>query len=332
MSLADEDGRTLREGELGVARGPWTNVYGLSRSLLAFGTLLTLTFNRTNLLFRPLGNAVVPAPNSLARFGLFALAEPAQLALANNVSIGVLILVIIGWRPRFTGILHWWVTASFAAACVPVEGGDQVAAILSLLLIPISLGDGRRWHWASQEAAVTTLVDKIGASVAASCYGAIRLQVCVIYFFACISKFAVTEWANGTAVYYWLIHPTFGVAHVFRPLVIAVLARPLAMALVTWSVLVMEALLFSGLVMERRHRPLLLIAGLVFHFGIGVAHGLFTFSLSMAAALILYLRDPAEPFTYNAWIHSSAVRCAGRSRGAIGFVGGVTQDSRARIT
>ena len=199
------------------------------------------------------------------------------------------------WRPRLTAIPHWWVTASFASSSLVVEGGDQVAAILALFLIPVALSDPRRWHWGAPPALEGTAL-KVGSLVACSCLTVIRLQVAVIYFFACTAKFAVREWANGTALYYWLVHPTFGLSQPLRPVFLPILANPWGVTLLTWGVLVMEALLFTGFLMEHRYRPLLLKAALAFHFGIVIFHGLFTFFLAMAGALILYLRPVDRPF------------------------------------
>lgn len=277
-------------------RNPWTNVYGTARSLLALCTLVALLADSTDLLFRPLGVEVTANRTSLMQYSLFSLLSGPWLPLAKAIAVTVLLLVLAGWRPRFTGIAHWWVTASFAASSLLVEGGDQVAAILALLLIPVTLTDPRPWHWGTSPVPLETTSRKVAALISSSCLVVIRLQVALIYFFACTAKLAVTEWINGTALYYWLINPTFGLSPSLRPIFLPLLRNPWGVTFMTWSVLVLEALLFMGLTMRPRYRPLLLKAGLLFHFGIVVFHGLFTFFLAMAAALILYLRQVDEPF------------------------------------
>ncbi|PZG39838.1 hypothetical protein C1I98_23110 [Spongiactinospora gelatinilytica] len=83
------------------------------------------------------------------RIGLFCLVPPTTGALtaAKPAAAVVLVWVAGGWRPRLSAIPHWWVCFSFSTSSNIIDGGDQVAAITSLLLIPICLTDGRRWHW-----------------------------------------------------------------------------------------------------------------------------------------------------------------------------------------
>lgn len=279
---------------------PWSNVYGLARSLLAFGTLLTLLFNDADLLFRPAGGE---ANGPMGRHGLFEgslffLVPPEYLEVARWFAILILLLVVSGWRPRVTGILHWWVAYSFAAATMTIDGGDQVAAVLALWLIPVTLTDGRKWHWSRPEQVGTDprLRTLVAAQVATSALLFARLQVAMIYFQAGIAKLGVQEWANGTAVYYWFTHPVHGMSGWVEPLVLPLLTAPLTVMLLTWGVIVLEVSLFMGLTMDRRWRPYLLVLGLVFHVGIIVVHGLVSFFFSMAGALILLLRPMDEGF------------------------------------
>lgn len=97
-------------------------------------------------------------------------------------------------------------------------------------------------------------------------------------------------------MYYWLLHPTFGVPAALRPLAVRALAHAPVVAAITWGSIVLELLLFCGLFATRAARKVLLLAGIVFHFGIMVLMGLGTFSIVMWAALILYLRPVDAPF------------------------------------
>ena len=135
---------------------------------------------------------------------LFLLARD-HLGLAKLGAVIVLLLVISGWRPRWTALPHWWVSYSFAASASVIDGGDLVAATLSLLLLPVALTDRRVWHWRG-------IGDGgIAASVAAQTgLLLIRVQVSVIYLFAALLKLPSETWANGTALYYWWTHPKFG--------------------------------------------------------------------------------------------------------------------------
>lgn len=284
--------------------GPWTNVYGLARSALAFGTLLTLLFNDSDLLFRPMGGEITGVFGRIGPFAwsLFFLVPDAYLEVARWASILVLLLVVAGWRPRVTGVLHWYVAFSFTSASVMVDGGDHVATVLTLLLVPLTLTDGRKWHWSPPPEIGNRTATLIGSQVGLSSLLVIRLQVALIYFHAAVGKMDVPEWADGTAVYYWFTHTAFGASPWLEPLLMPFITSPLLVTALTWSVIILELSLFLGLGMDKRWRPWLLVVGLSFHASIIVVHGLISFFFSMTGALILLLRPAEQPFRAPDWL------------------------------
>ena len=270
---------------------PWTNVYGLARSMLAAATLLTLLANPAGELFHPL---LIDDPGVIDRraiegLSLFFLAR-GHLGLAKAAAVILLVLVISGWRPRWTALPHWWVSYSFAASAAVIDGGDLVAATLSLLLLPVALTDRRVWHWRgigdggvpSSVAAQTGLL-------------LVRVQVSVIYLFAAVLKLPTETWANGTALYYWWTHPKFGTWGPFRWLTDLVGPTRWVVPL-TWGVLALELSLAFALVAPARLRTRLLPLAALFHVGIALLHGLPSFALTMVGALVLYLRPAWRPF------------------------------------
>ncbi|HEY1904591.1 MAG TPA: sporulation-delaying protein SdpB family protein [Myxococcaceae bacterium] len=270
---------------------PWTNVYGLARSMLALATLLTLLANPAGELFRPL---VVDDPGIIDRraidgLSLFLLAGD-HLGLAKLVAILLLLPVVIGWRPRLTALPHWWISYSFAASAATIDGGDLVAATLSLLLLPVALTDRRLWHWRGIGEG------GVAASVAAQTgLLLLRVQVSVIYLFAAVLKLRSETWSNGTALYYWWTHPKFGAWGPFRWLTDLVGPTRWVVPL-SWGVLVLELCMAFSLVAPPRLRTRLLPFAVLFHVGIALLHGLPTFALTMIAALVVYLRPAWRPF------------------------------------
>jgi len=268
---------------------PWTNVYGLARTSLALGTLLTFLFNDHTILFRPaIGVSTPPFCTSLNSFSLFCLWND-DLQLAQLIAIAILLVVISGWRPRITGILHWWVSFSFTSSATLLDGGDHITSIITLLLIPVCLTDCRISHWVSGEKSKLTLFDQVASLVAQSALVMISIQVSIIYLNASISKIFVTEWLNGTAIYYWWTHPTFGSSLWANWMVTPLLTSPFLLKFISWATILLELFLFTGLVMNRNHRTMMLFLGLGFHFWIIMFHGLFSFFFAMTGALILYL-------------------------------------------
>ena len=278
------------------------NIYGLSRSIIAFALLITLAFNPTDVLFSShtsLEPAFIPGP---IRFSIFHLLN-SDLILAKSISLIILFAVVIGWRPRWTGILHWWIAFSFFASCPIVDGGDQIGAILSFFFIPFTLTDNRKWHWSVPY----QTGNFYSANICHLFYLCIRIQASIIYFFAAAEKLAVPEWKNGTVIYYWLNHSTFGMNEGFRFFVDPIIENPVV-AIITWSVLILEVLLSMALIAPRNLRKILLPAGIGFHFLIFIFHGLFTFFFYMSALLIMYLRPIELPYKLIWKEHSLRIR------------------------
>ena len=270
-------------------KNPWCRAYGLARTVLALATALTLLCNHSSTLFHPIAGLSTLQTTGIPRFGFFHLFLPDHLEYARWIAVLLLLVVASGWRPRLTCLVHWWITVSFQMNASVVDGGDQVAAILTFLLLPVALTDRRAWHWqaTATSARRSPVLIHVVALVALL---TIRIQVAGVYFHAAIGKFGVDEWVNGTALYYWALHPFFGASHWLRPSVELFLVSAASVALVTWAVLFLEYVLSAALLISQRHwRPLLLM-GLGLHASIAVLHGLVSFSIIMAAALILYLQ------------------------------------------
>jgi antimicrobial peptide system SdpB family protein len=282
-------------GEL-AQRNPWTNVYGLSRSIFALGTAVTLLASEASTLFAPIPTFLDPPRCSgLAdKISLFCLVPTDRFDLARRVALIVLLVVASGWRPRFTGIPHWWISFSFVASTTVQDGGDQVAAIVTLLLIPWTLTDPRRWHW--QRRTNAEPIDPRRAIVVHAAHFVIRLQIAAVYIHSATSKLWVPEWVDGTAMYYFLQDPLVGVAGWMRPALLPAIRSPVVAAAVTWGALGIEFALALGLIAPRRWRPALLVVGVVFHLGIATLMGVASFSVAMIAAVILYLRPPENEF------------------------------------
>lgn len=284
-----------------VQSKPWTNTYGLARTLLATGTAATLALSHSTTLFRPAwGVPEVPVCHGISRIGLFCVASNHHLELARWTAVVILLVVASGWYPRFTGPWHWWVSFSLASSAVLIDGGDQVSEVLTLLLLPVTMTDPRKWHWQ-----ISNQPQPHWKSLLAlSSLIAVRVQVAGIYLHAAVGKLGVQEWRDGTALYYWFIHPDFGaprpVWYVLEPL----LRHGTTLALMTWSAIVVEICLFMALVMPKRAWGYFLLVGLVFHTSIAVIHGLVSFGFAMAGALVLYLRPTEKLFVVPAFFQS----------------------------
>lgn len=266
---------------------PWTNVYGMARSLLAFSTLLTFVFNDSSYLFKTgVGVEEMPACGSLI-VSIFCVFN--NFLLSKILAIGILSAVVVGVYPRITGVLHWWVMYSFVNSASVLDGGDHIAAIITLLLIPITITDCRKNHWAVYKEDTGTILHSWKSIVAQTTFVVIKIQVALIYLNSAGAKLLIEEWTNGTAIYYWFSHPVFGYPQTIAFLLDPLISNPFIVTLLTWSVIIFEFILFAGLFMSEKNKKYLLICGILFHFAIAVVHGLVSFSLVMSTCLILYL-------------------------------------------
>ncbi|MGH3973589.1 MAG: sporulation-delaying protein SdpB family protein [Pseudonocardiaceae bacterium] len=273
-----------------VRSGPWTNVYGLSRSLLALSSLGTLLVTPPSQLFHVVvGADRVPICSEAAAVSLYCLVPGGNLVLAQIIAICVLLTVLSGWRPRLTAIPHWWVTFSFQASATVFDGGDQIASIVILLITPIALTDSRRSHWSRSTRTITSLEGLTRSAVAWSAVFVVRLQVAGLYLQASVSKLGRPEWVDGTAVYYWLTDPRWGAPSWLLPVLQPILHTALGVALLTWSAIIIEFGLFLTLFFRGRTRIYWLIPGVLLHAGMAVSVGVVSFSLTMIGCLVLFL-------------------------------------------
>ncbi|GGO00603.1 hypothetical protein GCM10010116_00920 [Microbispora rosea subsp. aerata] len=270
---------------------PWTNVYGLARTLLALATIGTLTASPLDVLFDPYGRPC----RGVGSLGLFCLVPEDHLGFARAAAVAVLVVVASGWRPRLTALPHWWLTFSLQVSTVVPDGGDQIASVVTLLLLPVALNDPRRWHWQAPAPSGGSR-SLVASLVAWSAVLVIRLQVAGLYFQASVSKLGREEWADGTALYYWLSDPQFGAPSWMSAVLDPVLRDPLGVTALTWGPLVIEFAIALGLVVGRRAWPYFLAGGVALHLGIAVLMGLTSFATTMIACLVLHLRPVERPF------------------------------------
>lgn len=284
---------------------PWTNVYGVARSILAFGGVIALAFTPSDLLFAPAAGVDRSSVCSGARtVAVFCLAPADRLEATKWICIAVLAVVVSGFRPRLTGVLHWWVAFSISSTVTLTDGGDQVAAILTLLLVPLTLTDPRRWHWSyvgprceRQRSLTGWLPHVIGAWSLLL----IAVQASLVYGDAFIGKLGVNQWRDATALYYWTRQSTFGSPGWVRPILHALTLNAAGVTVMTWGALVLELVLALGIFADGRAcRTWLLRTGIAFHLTIAVLIGLPSFGCSMVALLILYFRRPDE--TFRGWV------------------------------
>ncbi len=257
--------------------------FALGRTMLSLSTLCSILFNDPNRIFNI---SFQQHPNiktyALAKLSIFNICYPDNLILAKYIACALLIISILGFLPRFFGIIQWWLSLSFYSSSYIIEGGDQINMILSFLLVPLTIFDYRVNHWKQFKRECESIKPLIYFVLIL-----IKIQVSILYIVAGISKFSNVQWREGTALYYWAINNSIGFNYAIEAFSLKLFDNRVFLFIATWSVILFELLL--GLVpLKSWYNRKLLYSALFFHFLIFIFFGLFTFMLSMSGALFLY--------------------------------------------
>lgn len=254
----------------------------LGRSILALATLSVLLFNPDDVLFAYSSEL----PSGVQCDGLRVLSIWCLNGHAPSVSrifaVIVLILVVVGYRPQWTCVPHWYVTFSVAASISVPNGGDKVAQIVTLLFIPACLNDRRRWHWTRP---VSALPPK-GLGVAYAAHITLRIQASIIYITAGVSKLFFAQWRDGTAMFNVFNDPNFGLAPGLLQTIAPALPWFPIVAAMTWGAVAAELVMGILVLGSQGMRYLALLLGGMLHGAIILLLGLPSFGLSMIALLI----------------------------------------------
>ncbi|WPO91736.1 hypothetical protein [Chryseobacterium sp. HR92] len=268
----------------------------LARCFLAFGALLILLFNDSYEISNiDIGLLADRIENKFSiDFSIFSFFSP---PIAKAICIFILLFVFTGYLPQLSCFLQAWVHLSICNSFVIVEGGDQVASNLSLLLIPVCLFDTRINQW-NKERINLSLYLKNRNVFFGVYYFLIRLQVAVIYLHAGVGKLYKEDWRDGTGLYYWLNNNIFG-APDFILKYLNILTLSSFSPVISWSIIFLELGLFACiLATNRRILMLFFFLGVLFHFCIFILHGLMSFMFPMIGALILYLDKNNDVYNY----------------------------------
>jgi antimicrobial peptide system SdpB family protein len=264
---------------------PRTYVFATARSLLALAELSVLLATPSRILF---GTAPYATADGLCSgIGAPSLwCAPFVTAhsdlLAEVLASAILLAVIAGIWPRWLCLLHWYVAYSMATRMIVANGGDDVAQIFALLMMPICIGDRRICHWQRPDLPMTP--GWRGSACAA--HFVLRCQVTIIYLDAALSKLRFHSWLDGTAIPKILNGPVFGLPPAVRPDLEHLLALPWLSATVMWSVVLIEISIGVAMLFSPRVRRFALFLAVGLHGAIIIAMGLFSFGLIMIALVM----------------------------------------------
>ncbi len=275
------------------------NCYSIARIFITSSILCTLLLNSNSVIFPEYTFENFEQSEGiywLKSINLFYLFGYKHILLVKATTIIALFLFLFGFFPRLSGILLFYITNSFLNLSPIIEGGDVICSNLSLMLLPISFMDKRKYLYDFSSNIFNNNLKKI---IANNVFLLIRIQVAFIYFNAFVGKLFVNEWVNGTAFYYYSSPSMHGFG-IFNSFLKELLNNDIVTVLITWGSLVVEFFLFSCLFITSKNTKIKMFwIGVLFHMWIIVVFGLITFFFAMVACLILYLNYKPEEINYH---------------------------------
>ncbi|MEZ2189621.1 sporulation-delaying protein SdpB family protein [Corynebacterium sp. CCM 9204] len=274
----------------------------IGRAIIAVAQLSFILFTSQEARFAEVGpQPFGPRCQSWNQAGLYCVVGKEHFTLADVAIAFGLILVISGFYPRWTGILHLYITYTISTAVTLPDGGESVALIFVGLLAVVSLSDNRRNCY------LTNLdVDRIpeplqGVSQAAIIFG--RVQLCYLYADAAIAKLGVADWANGTALYYIEKNALFG--DWFQVLERSeIFEHGWLLAAATWMPIALELLIAINVIGTANMRRFAFTLVVILHGGIIFNMGLVSFSLIMIGCCLTIITPPNR-YTYISVLSTS---------------------------
>ena len=208
---------------------------------------------------------------------------------AHWLAVAILVMFTLGLATRVTSILSFLITVSYVQR-VPAAlfGLDQINAMLTLYLsigpAGAALSLDRLWARRRARNRQQPFPARPAPSISANLsLRLIQLHMCIIYFFAGVSKLQGTAWWNGEAM--WLAFANLE----YQSYDMTWLAHhPWLVNIMTHTTIAWE-LSFWALVWRPLARPVVLTAGVAMHLGIGAFLGMWTFGLIMLVGCASFL-------------------------------------------
>lgn len=283
--------------------------FAIGRSTLALATLSEVLFTPLAALFHPVGGVGGPrcflGYASLYCMPLFGIGVAGRTLLLG----AILVLVVIGYRPRLLALPHLWATLSVSTSITLPDGGDAIALIFVLLIMPLCLIDDRPSHWRPPSGRMRLEYRAVGYVVS----WAARIQLGFIYAHSAISKMGVEDWANGTAFYYFARDKMFGSAGILSGLTLKLSSLPFGVVAITWGAIVLELIIALGILSTPRIRDMAMYAAVGLHIAIFFALGLFSFSAVMVGVSVLSANSDRASLRQVS-PEKEAIRAEGRGR------------------
>lgn len=194
-----------------------------------------------------------------------------------------LVLVISGFLPRLTGLLHVYVATSTATGLTLIDGGESAAVVAVWWIAVICLFD-RRWNgWLSAPPGYLAIDAPrrwwVGIPHAAAV--ALKIQCSIIYLHSATAKFGTDAWVDGSAIYYVTRMEMFGVSGPLGSIALAITATPAGAFLISFGTIAVEIAIAVLIWVPGKARILAVTLSGALHLAIIALIGIGSFGLIM---------------------------------------------------
>ncbi|HEY1067951.1 MAG TPA: HTTM domain-containing protein [Pirellulales bacterium] len=201
---------------------------------------------------------------------LWYVSEQPYLSIAHFAALAVFAMFAAGLWTRWTSILAWALTISYANRLPGAMFGlDQLNAVLTTYLM---IGPSGASYSIDRLLAGKLEQPSVGANISIRL---IQLNMCLIYFLAGTSKLNGDFWWEGTAMWMSFANVNYQTLDMTWTKHFPALLAFICHATVLWE------LTYAGLVWPRLTRPLVIGMAVLVHAGIGMCLGMITFATIM---------------------------------------------------
>jgi len=258
-------------------------LFMVGRTLIAVAQLTIYLFTPLAFLTPQVGGVTREqhCAGPLQSWNLICIGLPPDLIRA--LCVAVLLLVISGFVPRWTGLVHLYIALSTASGLTLVDGGESAAVVALWWIAAICLFDHRRngWSGASPKHFAETASRPWWVGIPHAAAMALKIQCSIIYLHSATAKFGTDAWVDGSAIYYVTRMEMFGVSGPLGSLALAITASPLGSFVITFGSIAIEIAIAVLIWVRGKARIVAVALSSALHLAIIALIGIGSFGLIM---------------------------------------------------
>ena len=208
-----------------------------------------------------------------------------RLLVVHCIGMFVVVLFTAGVQTRVTSILAALIAISYSNRSIGADFGlDQ---ILTFLCMYCAIGNsGGAYSIDRMLAFGKSVPAPLPSATTTIAIRLIQIHLCVVYFFAAIGKLQGDTWWTGEAVWWAMA------CYEYQQIDMTWLAKYLPLVNAMTLLSLFWELLYPALIWPRLTRPIMLVAAVMVHLGIGLCMGMMEFGLVMLVANMAFLERP----------------------------------------